>query len=214
MRVVIAEDQVLLRDGLVRLLREAGHQVVAEVGDARHLVDQVNALRPDLVLTDVRMPPHQADDGARAAVFLRRRFPELAVVVLTQGVDPRTALVLADGRLDAFGYLLKDRVLDPADLMAHVEAVGAGGTVLDPSLTESVGRHHGLTERELEVLACLARGRSNAGIATDLVISRRTVDAHLRSVFTKLALPAGGDDNQRVLAVLAWLDRCSPIRRG
>ena len=210
MRVVIAEDQVLLRDGLVRLLREAGHTVVAEVGDARQLVEQVNAERPDLLVADIRMPPHHADDGARAAAYVRQRFPRLAVLMLSQVVEPTMAALVASGRVEAFGYLLKDRVLDVATFVDQVEAVAGGATVIDPAVVDGHVRRPGgplerLTEREVEVLQRMASGRSNAGIAADLVISRRTVDAHLRSIFAKLSLPGGHDDNQRVLAVLRWL---------
>lgn len=209
MRVVIAEDQVLLRDGLTRMLTGAGHAVVAEVGDARRLVEAVNEHRPDLVVTDLRMPPGDADDGARTATYLRERYPGLAVLVLSQVVEPGlTAMV--DGHARAFGYLLKDRVLDVESFLAAVAEVARGGTVVDPAVVERLvrtadGSLHHLTEREVEVLSRMASGRSNAGIAADLVISRRTVDAHLRSVFTKLALPGSPDDNQRVLAVLRWL---------
>lgn len=210
MRVVIAEDQVLLRDGLARLLIDAGHQVVAQVGDARSLVEQVNEQRPDLVVADIRMPPTLTDDGARAVRLLRDRFPTLAVVMLTQVVDPALVGSLSGGRLQAFGYLLKDRVLDTDEFLAALDTVAAGGTSIDPVVVEGyVRRHRGgpadLTDRDAQVLGLLASGRSNAGIAHDLVVSRRTVDAHLRSVFTKLGIEADPDDNQRVLAVLSWL---------
>lgn len=210
MRIVIAEDQVLLRDGLVRMLTAAGHDVVAQVGDARSLVEQVNALRPDLLISDIRMPPSHTDDGARAVLFLRERFPRLAVLMLTQVVEPEVVTALADGRVEGFGYLVKDRVLDTESFLDQLETVAAGGTAIDPALVAGQVRRDGgrlgaLTDREVEVLARLASGRSNAGIATDLVISRRTVDAHLRSIFDKLGITTAPDDNQRVLAVLRWL---------
>lgn len=210
MRIVIAEDQVLLRDGLVRMLTAAGHDVVAQVGDARSLVEQVNALRPDLLISDIRMPPTHTDDGARAVCFLRSRFPRLAVVMLTQVVEPEVVARLAAGRVEGFGYLVKDRVLDTETFLEQLDTVAAGGTAIDPALIDGQVRREGgrlgsLTDREVEVLSRLASGRSNAGIAAELVISRRTVDAHLRSIFDKLGITTEPDDNQRVLAVLTWL---------
>lgn len=212
MRIVIAEDQVLLRDGLVRLLSDAGHSVVAEVGDARRLVEVVNADRPDLVIADIRMPPGYSDDGARAVIFLRERFPRLAVLMLTQVIDPALVATLSQGRVEAFGYLLKDRVLDTEEFLAQVSTVAGGGTAIDPTVFGAyleAGRRRlaGLTEREVEVLGRLATGRSNAGIAADLFISRRTVDAHLRAIFDKLGIISDADHNQRVLAVLEWVAR-------
>lgn len=210
MRIVIAEDQILLRDGLSRLLSDDGHDVVAEVSDARRMVEEVNAQRPELLIADIRMPPNYGDDGARAAAYLRDRLPELAVVMLTQIIDPRLVASLSRGRAQAFGYLLKDRVLDTRVFLDHVRVVGAGGTAIDPGIVEGFVRSEesrlgSLTAREIEVLSCVASGRSNAGIAADLVISRRTVDAHLRAIFDKLGLDTAPDDNQRVLAVLHWL---------
>lgn len=210
MRIVIAEDQVLLRDGLVTLLAAAGHTIVGEVGDARSLVDAVNATRPDLVITDIRMPPNHTDDGARAAALLRDRFPDLAVLMLTQVVDPDLVDVVSSGRVQGFGWLLKDRVLDTQQFLRHVQQVAEGGTAIDPGVVSGYvrrqgGRLHALTDREVEVLSRVASGRSNAGIAHDLTISRRTVDAHLRSIFAKLDLTEGAEGNQRVLAVLRWL---------
>lgn len=210
MRIVIAEDQVLLRDGVARLLTDAGHQVLAQVGDAHALVDEVNRQRPDLVLADIRMPPTFTDDGARAVLFLRRRFPELAVVMLTERVDPSTAAYLTDGRAEAFGYLLKDRVLDTGDFLETLTAVADGATIIDPTVVDGYVRREGgrlaaLTVREVEVLCRVASGRSNQGIAADLVVSPRTVDAHLRSIFTKLGIGGDPEGNQRVLAVLDWL---------
>jgi DNA-binding NarL/FixJ family response regulator len=202
-RVVIAEDQVLLRDGLVRLLESVGHLVVAAVGDARALVDAANRHRPDLLVADVRMPPTYTDDGARAAVHLRERFPRLAVLVLSQAVDPLLVTDLAAGRVTAFGYLLKDRVLDTAAFLDAVATVGGGGTVIDPAVLDGADLAP-LTDRETEVLGRVASGRSNAGIAADLVISKRTVEAHLRSIVDKLGIEAGPEDNLRVLAVLTW----------
>lgn len=209
MRLVIAEDQVLLRDGLARLLRSAGHDVVAEVGDGRSLVSETVRLRPDLLVADIRMPPTYADEGSRAVVLLRERFPELAVMLLSQAVDPLVVSRATRGRSAGFGHLLKDRVLDPDTFLRQVEEVAAGATVIDPGvLPESVrgsGRLGVLTSREVEVLGLVATGRSNPGIAAELVISRRTVDAHLRSIFTKLGIEADPDGNQRVLAVLNWI---------
>lgn len=215
MRIVIAEDQVLLRDGLTRLLTGAGHAVVAEVGDGRSLIAEVSARRPDLVIADVRMPPTHTDEGARAVLYLRERYPELAVVILSQGIEPSLVATLAAGEARSFGYLLKDRVLDTEVFVGQLEVVGSGGTAIDPMVVDrcvrrSQDRLRSLTEREIEVLRLLASGRSNAGIAADLVISRRTVDAHLRSIFSKLGIEAAPDDNQRVLAALNWLNGRSP----
>lgn len=209
MRLVIAEDQVLLRDGLARLLRSGGHEVVAEVGDGRSLVCETARLRPDLVVADIRMPPSYADEGSRAVVLLRERFPDLAVMLLSQAVDPLVVSRATRGRSAGFGYLLKDRVLDPSTFLRQIEEVAAGATVIDPGVLPDAMRRSGrlacLTHREIEVLGLVATGRSNPGIAADLVISRRTVDAHLRSIFTKLGIESAPDGNQRVLAVLNWL---------
>lgn len=209
MRLVIAEDQVLLRDGLARLLRSAGHDVVAEVGDGRSLVSETARLRPDLVVADIRMPPTYADEGSRAVVLLRERYPELAVMLLSQAVDPVVVSRATRGRSAGFGYLLKDRVLDPDTFLRQLEEVAGGATVIDPGVLPDAVRGSGrlecLTRREIEVLGLVACGRSNPGIAADLVISRRTVDAHLRSIFTKLGIESDPDGNQRVLAVLNWI---------
>jgi len=215
-RIVIAEDQVLLRDGLVRLLSGAGHAVVGEVGDGRRLVAEVSEQRPDLVIVDVRMPPTYTDEGAAAVLYLRDRFPELAVVILSQVVEPSLVATLTGGQERGFGYLLKDRVLDTQVFLDQLTTVVDGGTAIDPVVIERCLRHsgarlQGLTEREIEVLGLVASGRSNAGVATDLVISRRTVDAHLRSIFTKLGIEADPDGNQRVLAALDWLSSQSQV---
>lgn len=209
MRVVIAEDQVLLRDGLARLLRSAGHDVVAEVGDGRSLVSETVRMRPDLVVADIRMPPSYADEGSRAVVLLRERFPDLVVMLLSQAVDPIVVSRATRGRSAGFGYLLKDRVLDSDTFLRQLDEIAAGATVIDPGVLPDAmrgsGRLTALTNREIEVLGLVATGLSNAGIAADLVISRRTVDAHLRSIFTKLGIEADPEGNQRVLAVLNWL---------
>ena len=216
MRIVLAEDQVLLRDGLVRLLSGAGHTVVGQVGDARSLIDETNAQRPDLVISDIRMPPDHTDDGARAVMFLRDRFPSLATVVLSQVVEPGLVALLSNGHPQRFGYLLKDRVLEIDVFLDQLDTVAAGGTVIDPAVVDGYlhreeRRLADLTQREREVLARLAGGRSNAGIAQDLVISPRTVEAHLRTIFTKLGIESSAAENQRVLAVLRWLDAATDV---
>lgn len=210
MRVVIAEDLVLLRDGIARAIAAHGFEVVAEVGDAGRLVDVVAREHPDLVITDVRMPPGFSDEGARAARLLRDRFPRIGVVVLSHVVEPELALVLAAERPSGFGYLLKDRVMDVGAFIATLRTVGAGGTVIDPLVVErGLARRDAplrvLTEREREVLGALARGLSNAAIAHELFVSERTVDAHLRSIFGKLGLEPTSDANRRVRAALLWL---------
>lgn len=210
MRVVIAEDLVLLRDGIARALNAHGFDVVAEVGDAGALIDAVTIQRPDLIVVDVRMPPGFSDEGARATRLLRARFPHLAVLVLSHTVDPDLALLLAAEHPTGFGYLLKDRVMELDAFIAAVREVAGGGTVVDPEVVErGLARRAEplaqLSPREREVLAELAKGRSNAAIAHALFVSERTVDAHLRSIFVKLGLPESADANRRVQAALTWL---------
>ena len=211
MRAVIAEDMVLLREGIARVLGRAGVHVVAEVGDARALVSAVVTTRPDVAIVDVRMPPSFTDEGARAVRLLRERFPALAVLVLSHVVEPRLAGRLAADRPAGFGYLLKDRVLDLDEFLAALRRVAAGGTVLDPLVVSQLMSHSStrlgvLSPRELQVLERLAAGRSNTAIAEDLVVSERTVDAHVRSIFTKLDLPPTPEANRRVQAALAWME--------
>ena len=210
MRVVIAEDFVLLRDGIARALSRAGIEVVAEVGDGASLLEAVERLRPDLVVSDVRMPPTFADEGARAVLVIRDRFPSTGVLVLSQSIDPQLAMSLVTAQPDGFGYLLKDRVLEGAEFIASVRAVAEGRTVIDPLVVEDGLRRRSeplavLTERERQVLSRLAQGQSNRAIAIHLVVSERTVEAHLRTIFTKLELPEVGDANRRVHAALVWL---------
>ncbi|HET8595053.1 MAG TPA: response regulator transcription factor [Intrasporangium sp.] len=210
MRVVIAEDLVLLRDGIARALSAHGVEVVACVGDAGALLESVAALRPDAALIDVRMPPTFTDEGARATLLLRERFPDTGALVLSHTIDPQLALHLAGQQPRGFGYLLKDRVIDVPAFVDAVRAVAAGGTVIDPAVIEEglAARRTPLaqlTARELDVLRELAGGRSNAAIATALFLSERTVEAHLRSIFLKLELPPDTDSNRRVRAALAWL---------
>lgn len=210
MRIVIAEDLVLLRDGLARALTAYGETVVAEVGDAGSLIEAVAREHPDIAIIDVRMPPAFRDEGARAARVLRERFPGLGTLILSHTVDPQLALELGAARPSGFGYLLKDRVLDIDEFVASARTVGAGGTVIDPVVIEhGMSRRalplESLSAREREVLAELARGRSNAAIAASLFISERTVDAHLRAIFVRLDLPQSVEANRRVQAALAWL---------
>ena len=209
MRVVIAEDQVLLREGLARLFEDAGHEVVASVGDAGGLVDVVAEQRPDLVVLDIRMPPSHTDEGARAAAELKHAHPELGVLVLSQHVETRHAVELVS--LGGFGYLLKDRVLQVAEFLSAAERVAGGGSALDPKVVASLITRNNddpleeLTMREREVLELMAEGLTNAGIAKRLRLSERTIEAHVRHVLMKLDVPETDDSNRRVLAVLAHL---------
>jgi DNA-binding NarL/FixJ family response regulator len=205
-RVVIAEDQVLLRAGLGRLFTDAGHEVVGALGDAADLAGTVATTDPDLVVLDVRMPPTFTDEGTRAARALKDERPDLGVLVLSQHVEPTHTAALATR--GGFGYLLKDRVLAVEDFLAVAERVAGGGSALDPRLVAAL--LHGsplgvLTERERAVLALMAEGLTNAGIARRLLIGERTVEAHVRHVLTKLDVPDGEDGHRRVLAVLAHL---------
>lgn len=212
MRVVLAEDSVLLREGLVRLLQEAGHAVVAAVGSAPDLMSAVREHRPDIAVVDVRMPPDHTDDGLRAAVALRREQPGLGVLVLSQYVEETYARdLLADGR-GGVGYLLKDRVQDLDVLASTLDRVAAGDTALDPQVVAQllVRRPVGspldaLSPREREVLEHVAQGRTNAAIAERLVVTHGAVEKHVSNIFTKLGLTASDSDHRRVLAVLAWL---------
>jgi DNA-binding NarL/FixJ family response regulator len=210
MRVVIAEDQVLLREGLGRLFEDAGHEVVASLGDTDGLPFAVAEHHPDLVVLDIRMPPTFTDEGARAARELKNVHPELGVLVLSQHIETTHAVQLVT--LGGFGYLLKDRVLEVGEFLAAAERVADGGSALDPQVVGSLVGAHGeddplaeLTEREREVLGLVAEGLTNAGIAKRLYLSERTVEAHVRHVLMKLGIPEGEDEHRRVLAVLTHL---------
>jgi len=213
MRIVIAEDGVLLRAGLSRLLTEGGDEVVAAVGDADALVAAVERHRPDLAVVDVRMPPTHTDDGLRAALTIRARWPEVGILVLSQYVEERYASELVASGARAVGYLLKERVADVADFAEAVHRVGGGGTALDPEVVaqllarsrrqDPIAR---LSPREREVLALMAEGRSNTGIAEALVVSDGAVEKHVSNIFAKLDLPPAPGDHRRVLAVLQWLE--------
>ena len=217
MRVVIAEDLVLLRDGLTRLLRDNEIEVVAAVGDGDALVREVMAQRPDLAIVDIRLPPSFQDEGLRAALEARRRMPGVAVLVVSQYVEHTYAQeLLADGR-GGVGYLLKDRVMHVADFLEAVRRVAGGGTALDPDVVAQLfsrrredGPLERLTPREREVLSLMAEGRSNAGIAEALVLTVGAVEKHVQSILSKLDLPQSTGDHRRVLAVLAYLQESLP----
>jgi DNA-binding NarL/FixJ family response regulator len=211
MRVVIAEDSVLLREGLVRLLGEVGVEVVEAVGDAEALLRAVERHQPDVVIADVRMPPSHTDEGLRAALVLRRSWPSVAVLVLSQYVEERYATELLSTETSGVGYLLKDRVADVAEFVEALRRVAAGGTALDPEVVSQllVRRRSDpldrLTPRETDVLALMAEGRSNSGIAAALVVSESAVEKHVNSIMSKLDLAPADTDHRRVLAVLRFL---------
>jgi DNA-binding NarL/FixJ family response regulator len=212
-RVVIADDSLLLREGVSRLLVEAGFEVVGQASDAEELLREVAEKQPDVAIVDIRMPPTHTDEGLQAARRLRRRYPALGVIVLSQYVRPSYAFELLADDARGVGYLLKDRVSDLHDLSDAVERVGKGGSVLDPTVVaQLVGRRRqghdpidDLSEREREVLALMAEGRSNRAIAERLVITERTVEKHVRNILAKLRIPESQEDHRRVLAVLAYL---------
>ena len=213
MRTIIAEDAAVFRDGLTRLLTDRGHEVLAAVADGQALIEAVDAYRPDVVVADVRMPPSFTDEGLRAAIELRRRYPELGVLVFSQYIETRYATQLLAGNSAGIGYLLKDRVADTSEFIDALVRVGGGGTALDPEVVSQLlavsrrGRTLAstLTARENEVLALMAEGRSNTAIAARLVVGEGAVEKHVANIFAKLILPASTDDNRRVLAVLRYL---------
>jgi len=219
-RVVVADDSVFVRAGVVRLLEGAGFEVVAQAGDAGDLVRKVSAHRPDVAVVDVRMPPTHTDDGLRAAIELRARRSDLGVLVLSQYVEEDSAHELLGGGAKGVGYLLKDRVSDVERFVDAVRRVGAGGSVLDPEvISQLLGRRGGegeldeLTAREREVLAAMAEGLSNHAIAERLVVSEGAVEKHVTSIFGKLGFAATPDAHRRVLAVLAYL-RAPAVSNG
>lgn len=212
LRVVLAEDSVLLREGLLRLLGDAGFEVAQACPDAESFLKAVEEHRPDLVIVDVRMPPTFTDEGVRAALVVRQQYPKIAVVVLSQYVEENYATELVAGRSRGIGYLLKDRVADVGDFVEALRRVAAGGTALDPDVVaQLLSRAHRkdplgrLTPREREVLELMAEGRSNTAIAAALVIGEGAVEKHVSSIFSKLDLPVTAQDHRRVLAVLRWL---------
>jgi DNA-binding NarL/FixJ family response regulator len=213
LRVVVADDDALLREGIASLLEQAGHEVVGRAGDARELMLKVRSYDPDVAIVDVRMPPNLADDGLRAAAEIRRSHPSVAVLVLSQHLEPAYMLELVGDDASGVGYLLKDRVRDVAQFVDAVRRVAAGGTAFDPAVVNSLvgGRRASLldelSERERNVLSLLAEGRSNRAIAKQLYLSPRAVERHIQAIFGKLRLPDSEDDNRRVLAVLALLGR-------
>lgn len=212
MRVVIAEDAVLLREGIARLLTDAGCEIVARVGDGPSLVAAVEEHRPDVSIVDVRMPPSHRDEGLRAALEARQRVPGTPILILSQYVEERYASELLESGAEGIGYLLKDRVADVSEFVASVRQVAQGGTVLDPEVVSQilVRRRHAarldrLTPREQQVLALMAEGRSNSAIADRLSVSAGAIEKHVTSIFGKLGLEASDTDHRRVLAVLAFL---------
>ena len=217
MRVVVADDAVLLREGLARLLREAGFEVAGLAADAAELLELVGRTRPDVAIVDIRMPPTHTDEGLQAAKAIRKRWPGIGILVLSQNMHASYALELLATGTEGVGYLLKERVSDLAELTSSVQRVGAGGSVLDPAVvSQLVGRRRQgadphdpleqLSGREREVLALMAEGRSNKAIAERLFVSEYTVQKHVGNIFDTLRLPPSPDDHRRVLAVVAYLN--------
>jgi DNA-binding NarL/FixJ family response regulator len=211
LRIVVADDDALLREGIASLLEDAGHAIVGRSGDADDLLLKVRSYTPDIAIVDVKMPPRHADDGLVAAAEIRRGHPSVAVLVLSQHLEPTYMLELVGDDAAGVGYLLKDRVRDVAEFLDAVERVAAGGTAFDPEVVKTlVGGHRRsaldqLTDREREVLSLLAEGRSNRAIGRQLYLSTRAVERDVQAIFQKLQLPDTEDDNRRVLAVLALL---------
>jgi DNA-binding NarL/FixJ family response regulator len=212
LRVLVADDSVLLREGLVRLLQEGGCEVVAQAGDAPDLLRKARAHKPDVAIIDVRMPPDNTDDGLRAALMIRSEQPKTAVLVLSQYIEQQYAIELIGEAHESVGYLLKERITDVSALLDAVHRVADGGSVIDPRVVSQLLRRHRqedplevLSEREREVLELMAEGRSNHAIATKLVVSERAVERHVTNIFSKLSLPPAADDHRRVLAVLTFL---------
>jgi DNA-binding NarL/FixJ family response regulator len=213
-RAVIADDSVLVRAGIVSLLRDAGIDVVAQASSAEELLREVDDHRPDVAIVDIRMPPDYADEGILAAHEIRERHPGMGIVILSQHVDLGTATRVLAERPERLGYLLKDRVVDVGDFVRTLTRVAGGGSALDPEVVARLlarGRDDGplnaLSPRECEVLQLVAEGRSNKGIADRLAVSERAVQKHVTAIFAKFGLPAGEDDNRRILAVLAYVKR-------
>jgi DNA-binding NarL/FixJ family response regulator len=211
-RIVIAEDSVLLRAGLTRILADAGEDIVATVGDADELIRVVHLHHPDLAIIDVRMPPTHTDDGLRAALRIRGELPDIGLLVLSQYVEAQYATELLGANTTAIGYLLKDRIADIGEFLGAVRRVADGATVLDPEVVAQLlarSRQRDplerLTAREREVLELMAQGRTNTAIARTLVVSDKAVEKHVGNIFTKLDLPPAADDHRRVLAVLQWV---------
>jgi DNA-binding NarL/FixJ family response regulator len=220
-RVILADDAAIIRQGLARLLRDNGVEVLGQAGTADELLRLVAAEPPDVAVIDIRMPPTFTNEGLTAAQRIRHEHPGVATIVLSQYVEVDYALKLMDGTSEGVGYLLKDRIADVADFLAALERVAGGGTVVEPSLVEELIAAPAardpladLTERERDVLALVAQGRTDRGIAEQLYVSRKTVEAHVRSILRKLDLPADANENRRVHAVLAFLRYSGDHRRA
>lgn len=213
MRLVLCDDSLLFREGLVRVLEDDGFEVIAQMDNAEDLIRRVGGLKPDVALVDIRMPPSHTDEGLVAALEIGKQHPDVGVLVLSQYVESDYAVRLLQGGTNGRGYLLKDRVANLGEFSEAVRRVGAGGSVVDPQVVSHlVGRNDGegspldeLTDREKEILSMMAEGRSNTGIGERLVLSPRTVETHVGNIFGKLGLSEGADDHRRVLAVLTYL---------